>query len=225
MIERPDKPSDRESSPRYKRKKIDAREKGFSMKRPSAPKFSGEIDYDAVFDEIERAAPRSAAIVAASYVETGLRFMINTRLVLMTPEQRKDHLYNASGPLNTFNQAIELGYALGLYAEMIHHDLGIIRVVRNEFAHNMRVIDFDTPEIAKTIEKFRFIRTLSIQAYHPSKKAVDEVKSETLGPYLDRGIIWVKNRDRYINSCRFIASALTMVNEVDGQRPKPARLP
>jgi hypothetical protein len=51
------------------------------------------------------------------------------------------------GPLRTFAAKITAGYAFSLYNEKVEHDLHIVRVIRNAFAHSKKLLDFDDPLI------------------------------------------------------------------------------
>jgi hypothetical protein len=50
--------------------------------------------------------------------------------------------------MGSFFASIELGYALGLYGNLLRDDLHTIRTIRNAFAHAMKPLTFDTPQVA-----------------------------------------------------------------------------
>jgi hypothetical protein len=40
-----------------------------------------------------------------------------------------------------------MAYALGVYTDKIQHDLNVVRIIRNAFAHSKKLIDFNDPLI------------------------------------------------------------------------------
>jgi hypothetical protein len=141
MPERPPKPEDRPSFPRYKKRKEQTGE---------APRKEVPDDLAPIMAELKTQPDRSAAIIAGSLLERILESAIVARLRPLLPGQRRA-LFGAMGPLSTFSAKIELGFLLGLYAEPAHKNLNMIRVVRNTFAHEFDALSFDHPDILKAI--------------------------------------------------------------------------
>jgi DNA-binding MltR family transcriptional regulator len=56
-------------------------------------------------------------------------------------------LQGESGPLRSFSTKISIGHALGIYSDKLQHDLNIVRIIRNAFAHSKKLLDFDDPLI------------------------------------------------------------------------------
>lgn len=162
MIERPPKPPkplDRPPSPRFKKRSKSGRYTPSLSVTKSRPTTE---ESEAAWKEIREASPRAAAILAVAYIESVIRFVIASRFVPLTDDELSP-LYNSSGPLSSFLQAVELGFALGLYGQIIHRDLTIIRVIRNAFAHTMKPLSFDTPDFAKEIANLQYLKTLKGQ--------------------------------------------------------------
>src|SRR5579863_9803335 len=89
--------------------------------------------------------PISAAILGAVLIEHEL----DNQLQRILP--RKDawaELTTEVGPLSTFHRKIIMGHALRLYNDDFRENLEIVRVIRNQFSHSKRVIEFNNPLIA-----------------------------------------------------------------------------
>lgn len=218
MIERPPKPIDQPPSLRFKKRT----KSSHRLKPPNLEiaKSGPTIEESkAAWKEIREASPRAFAILAVTYVESVLRVTIASRFVLLAEDELK-RLYNFGSPLNSFSQAIELGFALGLYHQTIHRDLTIVRVIRNVFAHTRKPLSFDTPDIANEIANLQYLKTVKGKPSAP----VGGITSDTLGPYIERGLIFPTNREKYIETCMFIASALS--TQIDfSLRPRNPHLP
>jgi DNA-binding MltR family transcriptional regulator len=102
-------------------------------------------------DEIEDLAggngDRMIAIVGATLVDDRLGLAIRSRM-------RRDktvakRLFGVSRPLGTFSTKIDLGYMLGIYSKQGFRELNIVREVRNEFAHQIRSLDFSAETVRK----------------------------------------------------------------------------
>jgi hypothetical protein len=100
-----------------------------------------EIERDrGTITAIELHDDRSAAILAGAYLEDRLMATIQARLVSHPqPEQPKRRL--------SFLEKIDFALSLGIYEERIAQILHVVRKIRNEFAHNLDPITFDSPEI------------------------------------------------------------------------------
>jgi hypothetical protein len=58
-----------------------------------------------------------------------------------------DRLFSYQGPVGTFGNKIDIGFAIGLYTEQTFKDLHTIRKIRNAFAHNIAPNDFNAQQI------------------------------------------------------------------------------
>jgi hypothetical protein len=86
---------------------------------------------------------RACGILQASWVEQMLETAIKARL----GSESHDNLFDFEGPLGTFSAKTIMGYALGLFGAKTNHDLLLIRMIRNEFAHCQLPLRFDIPEV------------------------------------------------------------------------------
>jgi hypothetical protein len=74
----------------------------------------------------------------------------------MIVERKKvDPLFERDGALSTFYGNIHLAFALDLINQAVRDDLEIIRRVRNQFAHSVLPLTFQTAEISLEIHKLK----------------------------------------------------------------------
>jgi hypothetical protein len=88
---------------------------------------------------------RSAAITSAAMLESVLEQALIGRLI--SNSDLRDRMFGGNGFLNNFSAKIDVGYCVGLYNKKTHHDLHVIRRVRNRFAHEFGPLAFDHQEI------------------------------------------------------------------------------
>jgi hypothetical protein len=101
--------------------------------------------------ELSSEKPRSAAIVAAAYLEDVATLTLLTKMVPLSNNEH-DSLFSGSAPLSPFSAKIQMLYAMGIIGKKIKHDLEAIKEIRNAFAHAKMSIDFDTPAIAAKLK-------------------------------------------------------------------------
>ena len=108
-----------------------------SLRNMSREPLLDERELHQAWNEIERPMnDRAAAIMAAAFVEDALFRVMDRRA--------------------SFRSMIETGFERGLYKGLIKDDLHVIRCVRNAFAHVIRPITFDTPEVIIEVGKLQF---------------------------------------------------------------------
>jgi hypothetical protein len=109
-------------------------------------------------DAIDRHDDRSAAILAASFLEDRLTRGIKARLIPDAKAQKKFLEY--PGPISTFAAKIDLAYLMGILDPGTTQRLHVIREVRNIFAHELGEITFNGSQIEKLCKKLYRIEAL-----------------------------------------------------------------
>ncbi len=108
-----------------------------SLQNVSKEPLLDERELHQAWSEIERPMnDRAAAIMAAAFVEDALFRVVDRRA--------------------SFRSMIKSGFERGLYKGLIKNDLHVIRCVRNAFAHAIRPITFDTPEVIAEVGRLQF---------------------------------------------------------------------
>jgi hypothetical protein len=97
------------------------------------------------FVDIESSPDRAVGIVAAAFVEDRIAEAIKSRLHQDTA--LLDDTFRSSGPLGSFAAKIDMAFLMGLYSKDTWKDLGAIRKIRNEFAHNVLADSFEAGRV------------------------------------------------------------------------------
>ncbi len=105
-------------------------------------------DLDAIFEELKTENARALITVGGSLVEYALECCILTRLRQPQNNTEANELFSDNGVMGTFREKIWMAYYLKVVGPITRQDIDLIRRIRNEAAHNMNPISFETPEIA-----------------------------------------------------------------------------
>lgn len=97
-------------------------------------------------EEFREEGDRAAVIIGAAFLDELLRRLITSFLI--DDKKKVKRL-----PLGTFANKIGFAYCLGLISEDEHHDLEIIRDMRNKFAHKMHGLSLADQEIREKCSK------------------------------------------------------------------------
>jgi hypothetical protein len=104
-----------------------------------------ELDYgNKILQEFFAESDRSAAILIGAEIDIQLERILSHFLL---PPLKKSSAFLQDGPLGSFSARIEMIYRIGLIPEEWHHDLHVIRKIRNEFAHGPSGLDFTQPPV------------------------------------------------------------------------------
>ena len=97
-------------------------------------------DYTHAFREIKKQRDRGAGIIATAILQDHLLAAIKTRLSPHADVEGK--MFKSGRPLGDFSAQIDLGFLFDLYPEFVREQLHIIRLIRNDFAHNTEPVSF-----------------------------------------------------------------------------------
>lgn len=97
---------------------------------------------------------RAAAILAAAWVDKLLERKLEQLFSNGNNDARKQ-LFKANGPFATFSAKTTAAFCIGWLDSDVHHDLQVIRKIRNEFAHHIHGLSMESPPIRLLTESFR----------------------------------------------------------------------
>jgi mannitol operon repressor len=95
-------------------------------------------------DEFNKESARGAALAAAAFLDDLLRDIINAFLLSNDSRRKLTDGFNA--PLGTLSARIAACHALGLISDQEARECKLIRKVRNEFAHKLKM-SFDDEKV------------------------------------------------------------------------------
>ena len=114
------------------------------------------MDFEAL-NSMRKETDRAAAVLGAAFLETALGELFEVRCGARITAD----MLRANGVLGAFANRIRMSYALGWIAEDTHHDLHLVRKIRNEFAHLQdHTLSFATPSIADTARELRVLQAI-----------------------------------------------------------------
>ena len=109
---------------------------------------------------------RGSVLMAAAFIEDKITKLLKTYMVHNQTIQKK--IFEGNGALATFSSKIDISFLLGLIPKNIYNDLGVLRKLRNDFAHNAKPITFQTDYI---IDRCNALQVLSKVALRNDTKA------------------------------------------------------
>lgn len=97
--------------------------------------------------EFQEESDRACAILGAAMLDEQLRSLLEAFFV-DDPRATKELLDSASAPVSTFSARVRMAYSLGFLAPTEKGDLELIRKTRNDFAHELHGLSFESAGIA-----------------------------------------------------------------------------
>ena len=126
-----------------------------------------------LFRQLANESDRGAVIVSAVLIEEALLNMLKQKLCPCL--ERKDELFEGIyAPLGNFAAKIDLAYRVGLINADFRKTLHLMRKLRNDFAHSVRV-DFTDPTVQSRLrELFRLNREIISAMWEDLSDITDE---------------------------------------------------
>ena len=142
-------------------------------------------------DLLNQESERGQVLISTGFLEQQLTDILKS---FMIENSGSDTLFEgANAPLGTFSSRISACFALGLITDGEHHDLSLIRKIRNDFAHDIHT-SFTTPSVAS-----RCSQLLSRAKDYPGAKAGTRGQFVTAATALILGLV---NRAHYVGKER-----------------------
>ncbi|QOF76074.1 MltR family transcriptional regulator [Variovorax sp. 38R] len=114
---------------------------------------------------VDSADDRTCALVLAANLDNRLRELLIAHF-LPVDGSKKEEIFEGNGPLSTFSSRITVANLCGLLSEAEHHDLNLIRKIRNFFAHEEENLNFASQKISSRCKSLRLGQEL--HADHPN---------------------------------------------------------
>ena len=113
-----------------------------------------EYDKSIIFyKELQKESDRGCVLLASAYLDECLKELLEANTI--EDKEAFINLSSGSGGLATFSSRIDLSYLLGLISHETRRHLNIIRRIRNEFAHTMEIISFETQSVSNRCRNLR----------------------------------------------------------------------
>lgn len=125
---------------------------------------------NATFVEIFKQSDRASAVVSGGILEEILQRMI---IAFFLPHSNvRKTMFDGLTPISTFGAKIDLSYHLGLINKTEYEDLKLIKKIRNDFAHSIKGINFETENI-----KDRCLQLQTLKNTNPPQVLFDNIKN------------------------------------------------
>lgn len=112
--------------------------------------------FEEMLAETRHESDRACALVLAANLDNRLRVLLSSFFIKITSDYEKQ-IFEGNGCLANFSSRIKMSYASGLLANSEHHDLNIIRKIRNYFAHKEHGWSFQTQDVKDRCLSFAMI--------------------------------------------------------------------
>jgi len=120
----------------------------------SAPRIE---DMKAREAEFYGASDRASGILFGGWVELALETAIKSVLRPDLTSTVAKRLLGFEGAVGTFSAKTDLAYALDIFGPITYHDINLIRLIRNEFAHCSHPLTFDIPAVGGVCSHFQIL--------------------------------------------------------------------
>jgi hypothetical protein len=151
--------------------------------------------------EMYGGSARATVLMLCAVLETCLTIFLRDR---MRPSLNSDddrRLFDTGGSLRDLSAKTIIGYAFNFFGPETKHDIDLIRLLRNEFAHSRRAFGFSTPQV---IEFCTHLKSPDWPGVIIPLGYLNSARPEDLSSYLDK----TNPRTRYAMACHNISEHL-----------------
>jgi hypothetical protein len=163
--------------------------------------------------EIENSSDRAAAVLGAAFIDDRLTEAIKARF--HQDKKVLERLFGHAGALSTFSAKIDVAFSIGMLSKEAIEDLHVIRKVRNEFAHNLRMKSFAAAPVRDLIKNIHMSSKTLIKL--PGGK---NTLTLTFPPPASK-IAKPPPRYAFISCCQCFILILDHLRNVHPEPPKP----
>jgi hypothetical protein len=175
-------------------------------------------DLPAMEQEFYGEGDRAVTILQAALVETILESSIERVLQLDLTREAAKEIFQFEGPIGNFSGKITTADALGIFGPKTRHDLDLIRLMRNQFAHCRKPLKFSTAVVSNVCKNL----------WLPDIPGISLTPMSLLRITAAEKVDMRDPKTRYITSCHSIAVHLLSFNRdrnKSKQKSKASLLP
>ena len=134
-------------------------------KKPVAYETKTQLGIEAFRSSLLDESDRGLVLVGAAFIEEQLEELLRAHFLFERSSRNTTNEDNDKfgkvvnklfgyGPLGSFYAKADVAYSLGLLPEWEHWRIDLLRDVRNSFAHNIESSSFESPDVARLLERF-----------------------------------------------------------------------
>lgn len=157
-----------------------------SMKNPVVITMNEEIArINRIIKEAFSESERSGVVLVGAELDLILKSFLSPYFL---PDQKWGiNLFSPEGPLGDFSAKIEMAYRLGFLVPAQHHDLHIIRKIRNKFAHGEQGVGFNDDSLRDMCLNLAYGK-LMIEQFNKESNG-KEIKMDTKTRFIMTGTV------------------------------------
>lgn len=110
--------------------------------------------------------------IGVGIIEKSLDYLIRTHL-RSKDAKSIDRAYGMAGPLGTFSSRILTARLFGVISDHVAHDIDLIRIVRNKFAHEFALREFSDDRVSGKISNLKIVSSVDMKKELP-EAAIEE---------------------------------------------------
>jgi hypothetical protein len=171
--------------------------------------------------ELDTASDRAAAIVATALVEDHLTTVLKGSL--HQDEKIQLDMFRGSGPLGSFSSKINLAFLTGLLSARACKELHTIREIRNEFAHKLGKLTFESQRLRDLAMNLTLPDWYDVTIEIPNAKSGEKIKFSLVEESMrePNNKAGLKNpRTRFLITCRLFLGIFTLNPKVEPPTPR-----
>lgn len=108
-------------------------------------------EWEKFSQEFRDESPRAAALLIAAMYDELLGRLLSQGII--NDKTAKELLWGHNAPLGTFSARLMAAYGFGFISERDKRAINYVRKIRNEFAHNLHDVSFESSKIASWCEE------------------------------------------------------------------------
>jgi DNA-binding MltR family transcriptional regulator len=132
------------------------------IKRPDGVWVFLDDGEKSILSTLDLDSERAIGIVIGSMIENRLQRAMLAKF--HRSKQIEERLLQASGPLGSFSAKIDLACLIGLISTEAHHDLMVLKDIRNRFAHDLSILNFASQQIRDKAQNFKLLNSYVAEA-------------------------------------------------------------
>lgn len=150
-------------------------------------------DFLPYLETLNKESPRGRVLISTGFIEEQLREILLA--FMLAGKEAERLLEGGNAPLGTLSARTDACYSLGLISQDEHHDLVLIRRIRNEFAHQVHT-SFETPSVVSRCKELRH----SAKSY--TKPDGEEIVVNAAGQFQTAAVALISN---LVNRAHYVA--------------------
>ena len=163
-------------------------------------------------DTLEHDSDRGVSSTLATMLDSRLKWAICSRL--KRHRKIEADLFDPSRPLSSLSAKIDMAAMLGIVSIDAHHDLHLLRGVRNRFAHHLDIRSFDDLWVLDKLNTLNLINTHIVELTNNSGSFVWGLApaSKPMISVSDIAGKRKQGKQRFLLTAQVIIAALTMAD-------------